>query len=165
MLRQWGRHAPKAEKTIMAGELALDGRVKPVAGCLPMAIQARDRGYSDLIVPAANAREAAVIDCVSVWPVSHLAEVVEFLNGRSDLPVQKADLDGIWHSCASDELDLDEVKGQEHAKRGLEVAAAGFHNLLMLGPPGPQDMLAQRLPESAPLSSKRRRDIQDYIVA
>ncbi len=104
-------NSARAEKLILSGELALDGRVKPVAGCLPMAILARDSGYSEIIVPAENGPEAAVIDTVSVRPVNHLSEVVEFLNGRTDLPACEANLDCIWNAAAVDDLDFEDVKG------------------------------------------------------
>jgi len=144
----------RAEQTVLAGELSLDGRVKPIAGSLSMAIQALKSGYTTLLLPAENASEAAVTDGLSVYSIKHLSEVVEFINGNQALSPVELDWKAIWHSQMNEGMDFDEVRGQEHAKRGLEVAAAGGHNVLLIGPPGAgKTMLAQRLPSILPLLS------------
>ena len=143
-----------AEQVILVGELSLDGRVKPVTGSLPMAIHAQKSGYRQMILSQDNALEAAVADELSVVPVQHLAEVVGFLNGSQAITPVRVDREEIWNSQLTDGMDFEEVKGQEHTKRGLEVAAAGGHNVLMIGPPGAgKTMLAQRLPGILPLLS------------
>jgi len=141
----------KMARYLFLGELSLDGRIKPVRGSLPMALAARAAAAQGIIVPSDNGKEASVVEGISVFPAGTLAQVVEFLRGQIRLPAEKADLSQIFSSGYTADLDFSEVMGQEHVKRALEVAAAGGHNLLMIGPPGSgKTMLARRLPTILP---------------
>lgn len=137
---------------MIMGELSLDGSVLPIRGVLPMAIKAREAGFKGMIVPRANVREAAVVNSLDVYGVDSLAQVVDFFNGASTLQPTVINTREEFAN-ASDMFDFDfaEVKGQENVKRAFEVACAGGHNIILVGPPGSgKSMMAKRLPSILP---------------
>ena len=140
------------EQYLIMGELSLDGSLQPIQGVLPIALAARKAGFKGIILPAQNAREAAVVEQIEVYGLTGIQEVVRFLNGTQVFEPVRVDTAAEFRMHAfSADLDFSDVRGQENVRRAMEVAAAGGHNMLMVGPPGAgKSMMAKRLPSILP---------------
>ena len=145
-------NADEVHKYLIMGELSLDGGLQPIKGALPIAIRAREDGFKGFILPKQNAKEAAVVDTLEIFGVENIGEVIDFFNGKTPLEPTIVDTrKEFFENLGNIDLDFSDVKGQENVKRALEIAAAGGHNIIMVGPPGAgKTMLAKRLPGILP---------------
>jgi magnesium chelatase family protein len=140
------------DKYLIMGELSLDGSLQPIKGALPISIQARKDGFKGFILPKQNAREAAIVNDLEVYGIENIKQVIDFFNGNEQLTAEVVNTrEEFYKSLTSYDSDFSEVRGQENIKRALEIAAAGGHNVILIGPPGAgKTMLARRLPSILP---------------